>query len=59
MVLKGELPETILLNGSKLLPQKNHLKFAASEGKCRLLLIYPPSKRMVRQLVLIPDRKSE
>ena len=59
MLLKGELPGTILLNGSKLLPQKNLLKFAAPEGKCRLLLVYPPGKRSVRQLVLIPDRKSE
>ena len=59
MLLNGELPGTILLNGSKLLPQKNLLKFAAPEGKCRLLLVYPPGKRPVRQLVLIPDRKSE
>lgn len=52
MTLRGELPPTIWLNGTKVKPERRSVKLNASAGKNRLLLVYPPAKRPVRQLVL-------
>ena len=52
MVLRGELPPTIWLNGTRVKPERRSVKLDAPAGKNRLLLVYPPAKRPVRQLVL-------
>lgn len=50
MVLRGELPPTVWFDGCRVNPGPS-VKLNA--GKHRLLFVYPPGKRPVRQLVLI------
>ena len=53
MTLQGDLPETVYCNGRKLARGKDGIHFEAPAGKCRLLLKYGESKRIIDRLHLI------
>jgi len=59
MSLQGDLPETVYCNGRKFAHGKDGLHFEVPAGKCRLLLKYGESKKIIDrlQLILTPDER--
>ena len=53
MTLKGNLPAAVYCNGKRLKKEKGILNFDAPSGKCRILLRYGKSKRILDRLQLI------